>query len=67
MLAFLKSLFLNRSEVEKLVASVNTEVINAAYRNLKYEIESLRQYDRGEKNIDAPNLGATVRDLQRSL
>lgn len=48
------------------VMTIDKAVIDASYRKVAKEIESLRKYDRGEKEIDAPNLGTIMRDLQRS-
>jgi len=52
-----------RGEVRRIDTSVTPDAIERAYNKRKDEITSLRQYDRGEKHIDAPNL----RDLVQSL
>ncbi len=49
-----------QKEIIKLRDSVTGELIESAYNNRKKEIESLRKYDRGEKQIIAPDLGAIM-------
>ena len=55
--------FFNKDEVAHLLSSVNQNVISDAFSRRRHEIESLRLYDIGEKEIDAPNLRATVSNL----
>ncbi len=43
--------------------AVNSALIADVYRQREKEIDSLRQYDRGEKIIHAPNLRSIVRGL----
>lgn len=50
-----------RAEVKRLSAAATPAAIQAAYSRRKKEIESLRQYDRGEKKIVAPDLRTLVR------
>ena len=50
-------------DTRKLVASVTPEAISSAYKARYKEIESLRKYDRGEKDIIAPNLRDIVRGV----
>ena len=52
-----------RGESKIVREAVNSALIADVYRQREQEIESLRQYDRGEKVIHAPNL----RDIVRSL
>jgi len=56
----LQRIFGRNADSKKVTESINTRVIKNAYQRRKKEIDSLRQYDRGEKNIDAPNLKSTV-------
>lgn len=49
-----------RSETTKVVSSVSKDTISGAYTRRSADIDSLRQYDRGEKTIHAPNLRDTL-------
>ncbi len=42
------------------------EVIQRAYRRREKDIDSLRQYDRGEKEIHAPNIRDIMPNLRRT-
>lgn len=48
------------SELDK---KLSAKAISDAYENRKKEIESLRKYDRGEKEIIAPRLGAFSKSI----
>ncbi len=50
-------------ESQTVRKAVNRDLIAEVYREREQDIESLRQYDRGEKVIHAPNLGSFVRSL----
>jgi len=54
-----------RAEDEEnlLKDSVTDASVEAAYLKRKAEIDSLRQYDRGEKKIIAPDIRTLVRSL----
>ncbi len=45
---------------EKALSGIDREAISRAYTRREKEIESLREYDRGNKVIDAPNLKTPV-------
>ena len=52
-------------EENYVVSSVKNEgVLSDAYHSVEREIDSLRQYDRGEKHIDAPDLRSAVRNIR---
>ena len=51
-------------ETDHVVTSVNEEVISDAYNSIEKEIDSLRKYDKGEKDIDAQDLTAAVRSVR---
>ncbi len=59
--------FDGEKETRHVVSSVDQRVISSAYQSLISEIDSLRKYDRGEKQIDAPDLRTAVRRLQRTI
>lgn len=46
--------------------TITDAAITAAYKRRIKDIESLRQYDRGEKEIHAPNIRDIVQDVRRS-
>ena len=57
--------FAKRSKSTKdIVSAVSHVVIHNAYRRREKEIESLRQYDRGEKQIYAPDIRTLVRGVR---
>lgn len=53
----------HKGEIAKITTSVTPEAISSAYDKRKKEITSLRQYDRGEKTIDAPDIGKLVQSI----
>lgn len=53
----------NEDEVAILRSSVMGQGADTAYQKRAEEIESLRKYDRGEKNIIAPDIRNLVRNL----
>lgn len=56
----------NNKEESKLIRQkVDGAFINASLNKVSKEIESLRKYDKGEKEIHAPNLRDLVRNLQQ--
>lgn len=61
---FLKYFRKQDSETEKIKKSVDDRFIADAYESVKEDIESLRQYDRGEKTIHAPDLRNPVHRVQ---
>lgn len=52
----LLNLFKRNNSSKVLGEKVSTKAISGAYETRKKEIESLRKYDRGEKEIIAPRL-----------
>lgn len=50
-------------ETRHVISSVDEGVITLAYESLSEEINSLRQYDMGEKKIDAPDLRNLVQSV----
>jgi hypothetical protein len=49
-----------------MIAVKTKRAIPAAYKSMESEINSLRLYDMGKKNIDAPDLAITVRRVPRA-
>lgn len=47
-----------------LIAAVNKPLIERAFIRRAKEIESLRQHDRGEKTIHAPDIRTLVRGVR---
>ncbi len=66
MTRYLKDIFRNlfsktdAADIESLRRASEDGAFNRAYQRRKAEIDSLRQYDRGEKTIVAPDLGRFV-------
>lgn len=59
--------FRNKGEVKKIVLTVKTKrVIPAAYKSIKSDLDSLRLYDMGKKDIHAPDLSTAVRRVPRA-
>ncbi len=56
----------NTEETKLIRNKVDASFIDASFKKVSKEIESLRKYDRGEKEIHAPNLRNLVRDLRKS-
>ncbi|HEY4486250.1 MAG TPA: hypothetical protein VJB70_00765 [Candidatus Paceibacterota bacterium] len=52
------------NETKKVISSVDEKVIDSAYNRRVKDIDSLRQYDRGEKEIYAPNLKNTLQGVR---
>lgn len=61
---FLRFLSANTRETTKLVAAVDKPLIERAFLRRAKEIESLRQHDRGEKTIHAPDIRTLVRGVR---
>ena len=61
-------LFLKKSpdETGKIVDSINSKVLSDSYIAIEDELNSLRLYDKGEKEIHAPDIKNIVRNLQRT-
>ena len=55
------------ADTKKIVSSVNERTISKAYHDLSQEINSLRQYDRGEKKIDAPDIKRAVQRVRKTV
>jgi hypothetical protein len=56
--------FADKGDDAKVIsARVTRDAISGAYKTRKDDIDSLRRYDRGEKTIDAPDLGNLVQRL----
>lgn len=60
----MKDFFNKEKETNHVVTSVNEGVISDAYDSVEQEIESLRKYDKGEKEIDAQDLTVAVRSVR---
>ncbi|MDA1168978.1 MAG: hypothetical protein O3A36_01415 [bacterium] len=60
----MKDFFNKEKETNYVVTSVNEEVISDTYNAIEKEIESLRKYDKGEKDIDAQDLTVAVRSVR---
>lgn len=58
--------FTEKKEIKQLRTSAQNGAIQTAYERRAKEIESLRQYDRGEKHIIAPDLRTLVRDVSEA-
>ena len=46
---------------------VNREVIERAYKRRSKDIDSLREYDRGEKEIHAPNFRDIISSIRGTV
>ncbi len=63
MWSFIPKFFSKDNETTLLTSSVNEDVISDAYKSVEKEIESLQKYDKGEKEINAPDLKSTLRSV----
>lgn len=52
----LKAMTMKNQEAHRVTSRVTKKAIENSYRRVENELESLKQYDQGEKMIDAPNL-----------
>jgi hypothetical protein len=60
---FLKYIIKNKSTSDTLDEAVSRSSILGAFEDRKEEIESLKKYDRGEKEITPPRLKTLSRGL----
>ena len=58
--------FKNYTNSLKIKSTVNSDLINDAYKKRSKEISSLRDHDSGKKEIDAPNFNNIMQGLQGS-
>lgn len=58
--------FKKNKEAEVIRQNSGGLFVDSVFKKVSKEIESLRQYDRGEKEIHAPNLRSLNRDLHLS-
>jgi hypothetical protein len=60
---FIRNLVNKNSSSKESGKKISAKLISDAYETRKKEIESLREYDRGEKEIHAPRLGAFSKSI----
>ncbi len=58
-----RTFFSGSNETSIVVSSATEKVLSDAYSSVEKEIESLKQYDRGEKDIHAPDLRSALRSI----
>lgn len=57
----------NSNETQKVVSGATHKVISNAYTRKEEALNSLKQYDRGEKQINAPDIKDTLQHVRGAI